>query len=92
MLQAMNHLKNPDAELVQQTAEVLELSYRKQMKLEGFPDFHSLSCAIVKKTSVRPDLVELEEECVRPDGGKSRDSLHAAKTEHGWRIVVLPPR
>jgi hypothetical protein len=26
-----------------------------------------------------------------PDGGKSRDTLHAAKTNRGWRIVVLPP-
>lgn len=90
MLQSRKPLENPDVALVKQTAEVLELAFRKQIKLEGFPDFRSLACSIVKKTALQPDLVELVEECVSTNGDKSRDILHAAKTARGWRVVVLP--
>jgi hypothetical protein len=91
MLNALKNLKNPDDELVQKTADVLELSFRKQIQTKGFPDFTQLRCSVVSKKLLQPDLVEMTEECIFPDGGKSTDILHATKSSHGWRIVILPP-
>ena len=91
MLRALKNLPSPDEELVRKTAEVLELSFRKQMKQDGFPDFTGLRCAVVKSAEIEPGLSEMIEECVFPDGGKSRDTMHAAKGKAGWRIVTLPP-
>lgn len=90
MLKALKNLGNPDEDLIKQTAEVLELGFRKQMKTEGFPAFADLKCKVVQKKYIRDGLVEMVEECIFPDGGKSTDTLHAAKSASGWRIVILP--
>ncbi len=90
LLLKLKNIKNPDQALVDETAHVLELSFRKQMRESGFPDFANLKCAVVAKKFLRDDFVELTEECTFPDGGKSRDTVHAAKSTAGWRIVVLP--
>ena len=90
MLRALKNLPNPDEKLIQETAQVLELAFRKQMKTEGFPDFNQLRCTVVRKSQLKPNLVEMVEECIFPDGGKSTDTLHAVKSAHGWRIVILP--
>jgi len=90
MLRAMNPTVVDD-DLVKQTSEVLELAFRKEMKSNGFPPFKDLRCTVVKRTELAPGLVEMMEECVFPDGAKSREPVHAAKSDVGWRIVVLPP-
>lgn len=91
MLGALKNLPGPpDDQLVQQAAEVLELSFRQQMKTSGFPAFAGLQCGVVRKKQLRADLVQLVEECIFPDGGKSTGTLHAARSAAGWRIVVLP--
>jgi hypothetical protein len=90
MLKTLKKLGNPGEDLIKQTAEVLELSFRKQMKTEGFPAFADLKCKVVRKKYIRDGIIEMVEECIFPDGGKSSDTLHAAKSVSGWRIVVLP--
>ena len=90
MLVALKSIRNPDEQLIKETAHVLELSFRKSIKTDGFTDFTQLRCSVVKKKQLQPELVEMVEECIFPDGDKSSDTLHAAKSEHGWRIVVLP--
>jgi hypothetical protein len=90
MLLSLKNLGNPDEDLVKQTAEVLELSFRKHMGTNGFPAFSGLQCTVVEKKSLREDLVEMTEVCTFPDGGKSSDIVHAAKSTSGWHIVVLP--
>ena len=90
MLRALKNLPSPDEALVRQATEVLERSFRKQMSTQGFPDFTGLRCAVIKKTQIRSDLVEMVEECIFRDGRKSTDVLHAALGVKGWRIVVLP--
>jgi hypothetical protein len=90
MLSSMKSHGSPDEALVKQTAEVLELAFRKQIKEQGFPDFASLRCKVTQQRQVRDGLVEMVEECVYPDGGKSSDKLHAARSSAGWRIVILP--
>ena len=90
MLATHKQLSKPDEELVSQVAQTLELAFRSQMKTSGFPDFNQLRCAVTHKAQLRPDLVELTEECVFPDGGKSHQTLHAANSAGGWRIVIMP--
>ncbi|WP_428506877.1 hypothetical protein [Roseateles sp.] len=90
LLVNLKGIKDPEQNLVDETSHVLELSFRKQMRDSGFPNFSYLSCVVVAKKVLREDLVELIEECVFPDGGKSRDTVHAAKSPAGWRIVILP--
>jgi hypothetical protein len=89
----LTRLKNipqpPEGDLVRQAAGALELAFRKQMEVEGFPDFTELRCKVVSKKQLSDGLVELVEECVFPDGGKSRQTMHASKNDGGWHIVVL---
>lgn len=90
MFSANKNLQNVGEELVNKAAEVLELSFRKQMETKGFPDFSKIRCSVVSQKLLKPDLAEMVEECVFSDGGKSIDTLYAAKSEVGWRIVNLP--
>jgi hypothetical protein len=90
MLGGLKSLKDVDEALIRQAAEVLEMSFRKQIKTEGFPNFSKLRCAVVEKKQLQPDLVAMIEECIFPDGRKSGDTIHARRSENGWRIVVLP--
>jgi hypothetical protein len=89
MLLSLNIPQPPDDALIKQAAEVLELAFRKQIDQNGFPDFTQLSCRVISKKDLRDDLVELVEECIFPDGGKSAQTLHAGKNESGWHIVIL---
>jgi hypothetical protein len=90
MLNALKIPGNPDDALIQQTAETLELAFRKQMETQGFPPFADLQCKVAQKKQLRDGLVEMVSECTFPDGRKSTDTLHAARSTHGWRIVILP--
>jgi len=89
----LSNLQIPDldAGLIGEAAKVLELSFRKHLKDDGFPQFVGLKCRVVGKKDLAPDLVELSEECVHPDGSVSKEVLHAARTDSRWGIVVLPP-
>lgn len=90
LLVNLKKIGTPDQEMIDETAKVLELGFRKHMRESGFPDFSSLRCTVVQKKNIRDGLVEMIEDCVFPDGGKSRDTVHAAKSSVGWRIVILP--
>lgn len=79
-----------DEEILRATAEVLELSFRREIETNGFPDFASLKCRFSKKEQMSPDLVKLTEECIFPDGGKSVEEIHVSRGEAGWRVVIVP--
>jgi hypothetical protein len=92
MLISLKSLSSPLPEdIVKQTADVLELAFRKQVEVQGFPDFTQLRCRVVSKKELRDNVVELVEECRFPDGGTSRQVMHAYRNESGWRIVIFPP-
>jgi hypothetical protein len=76
-----------DQEVVTKTAEVLELSYRKQIKQEGFPDLRDARCSFTRRENVRDDLVVVHETCTFPDGAKTRQRINVAKTSRGWRVL-----
>lgn len=83
---------NPElvsAEIVKQTAEVLELGFRKQIESDGFPDFTGLKCTLAKPSQVAENLVKVVETCTRTSGATSTQNLHAFKGATGWRVVVV---
>lgn len=78
-----------DAEFRAQTAEILELSFRKEIQDNGFPNFSGLSCRVVDKKTNAEGLVYLKEECRNPGILLSRQYLIASFREGKWRIVGL---
>lgn len=90
MLRKMNPQLASDQEILRQTAEVLELAFRKQIQEQGFPDFAGLKCSFVAKKVLSPTLTRLSEECVSSKGVKSSQDLHVTKASGAWRVLVLP--
>ena len=90
MLKKISPELSNDQEILKQTAEVLELTYRNEMQTTGFPDFSNLKCSFESKVELAPDLVKLTEVCVFPDGGKSVQDVHVSKGESGWHVVTVP--
>jgi hypothetical protein len=91
MLQKINPALANDVEIIKQTAEVLELSFRNELRTKGFPDFGRLKCSFVEKAQISPELVKLTEQCVFPDGGKSVQDLLVVKRALRWRVTLPPP-
>jgi hypothetical protein len=91
MLRNLKSIPDPDADLIQEAAKVLELSFRRHLEIKGFPQFAELKCRVTASKQLASDLVELTEECVFPDGYVSIETIHAAMTGQRWGIVVLPP-
>jgi hypothetical protein len=77
-----------DADVLKQTAEVLELSFRKQIDKDGFSDFTTLKCSLSMPDHVSETLVKVTETCLWPDGITSVEDLHVSKGANGWRVVV----
>jgi hypothetical protein len=90
MLQKMSAELAADTEILKQTAEVLELSYRQEIRTNGFPNFSNLKCTFVARQDVSSALVKLTEECVFPDGGKSVQDVFVSKGKRSWRVVTMP--
>jgi hypothetical protein len=91
LLQETNPALANDADSIKQTARVLELSFRDELRTKGFPDFGKLKCSFVGKAQLSPGLIKLTEQCVFPEGGKSVQDLIVMKRDLGWRVVLVPP-
>jgi hypothetical protein len=91
MLQKVSPELAGDEEIITQTTEVLELGFRTEMKKKGFPDFRGVTSTFKDKKPFRnrSDIVELTETCVDGHGSATTNQLVVAKTEPGWRIVVV---
>jgi len=90
LLQSMDPAFAEDPEMLRKTAELLELSFRRQMKEIGFPDFSDVECSLGKPKTVTPTLVKITERCVFADGGAETEDLHVFNSDKGWRVVVVP--
>jgi len=92
MLEKLNPEFAKDEEIIAQTTEVLELGFRAEMKQEGFPDFGGVTSTFQNKKPFRnrSDIVELTETCVDKRGSTTTNQVVLAKTEPGWRMVVVP--
>jgi hypothetical protein len=91
MLQKINPTLANDPAMVAQAAEGRELAFRNELRTNGFPDFGRMKCSFVGKTQIAPGLVELKQQCVSADGGKSIQDLLVVKSELGWRVTLRPP-
>ena len=91
MLEKVNPEFAKDEQIIVQTTEVLELGFRAEMKQNGFPDFRGVTSTLQNKKPFRnrSDIVEMTETCVS-DGGSTTNQVILAKTEPGWRMVVVP--
>ena len=89
MLSDMNRGMEKDAEILKQTAEMLELSFRAEIKKNGFPDFSGLKCHFTHQEKFKDfaNILVVTEVCTFPDGGTSTQKLLVAKTAGGWRVL-----
>lgn len=92
MLVSIQGVAEPDPDLVIQTAEILELAFRKEMKEVGFPKFAGLKLRIISTRELAPGLAEITEEITFPDGYVSQETINAARSGEHWGIVVLPKK
>ena len=90
MLHNINPKFSSDPVVLKQTAEVLELAFKKEMKTKGFPKFSNLKCSYSVPEELSSNLVKVTETCVFPNNETSLDYVHVFKSEKGWRVVVLP--
>jgi len=82
-----------DEEAVRQTARRLEADFREQIRSKGFPKGSPSNCGIITQRMLRHDLVQVIRGC-RWSNGSVFVPIYAAKSEAGWRVVLLrrPPR
>jgi hypothetical protein len=91
MLQKINPALANDPEIIKQTAQVLEQSFRDELRTKGFRDFAALKCSFVGKAQISPELIKLTEQCESADGGKSVQDRLVTKRDLGWRVTLPPP-
>jgi uncharacterized protein YegJ (DUF2314 family) len=86
LLKKMNDRFN-SAEIVEATAEILRLSFIKNLEEKGFPVFQNLLRAFPTRTKITENLYLITEYCIFPDGGKSRQQLYTFRDEDGWKVL-----
>ena len=78
-----------DHNIINETAEVLELSFINSIEEHGFPDFSTVQNAFPERKKIDDTHYLITEVCWYPDGGKSVQLLNTYKSPKGW--VVLGP-
>jgi hypothetical protein len=89
MLSRLKSGVDRDPEVLKKSAEVMELSFRTEMKGKGFPDFTGIKSRFPRTERYQnfEDIVAVTEVCTFPDGGTSTQKLLTAKTARGWRVL-----
>lgn len=78
-----------DQDIINETAEVLKLSFINNIEEHGFPNFSTVQNAFPERKKVDETHWVITEVCWYPDGGKSVQLLNTYKSPKGW--VVLGP-
>ena len=78
-----------DQDIINETAEVLKLSFINNIEEHGFPDFSTVQNAFPERKKVDETHWVITEVCWYPDGRKSVQLLNTYKSPKGW--VVLGP-
>ncbi len=73
-------------DLIEQTAEVLRLSFIKSIQEHGMPNFENVKRAF-KRQKISDEHFVITETCYYPDGRKSLEKLNTFKTPGGWRVL-----
>jgi len=76
--------------VIAETAELLKLSFIKNIEENGFPDFSGIHNAFPERKKIDETHWVITEVCWHPDGGKSVQQLNTYKSPKGW--VVLGPK
>lgn len=79
-----------EADILKQTAEVLELGYRNELKKSTFRRFKGVRCAITSVVPVEEKLVKVLENCTLKSGQVAEEILFVARTANGWRVITIP--
>jgi len=77
-------------DIIAQTAEVLEMGYRAEIKKSGFPKMEGVTSTFAGKRQLGADRVELTEEFRFPDGRTQREKVQVRRTKDGWKIISTP--
>ena len=78
-------------DLLNATAEALELSFRKWFQDSGFPSFKNVSRAYPIRKKINDNHFVITEVCNYPDGSRNVQNLHTYKMEDGW-VVGAPAK
>ncbi|RZL20232.1 MAG: DUF2314 domain-containing protein [Pedobacter sp.] len=73
-------------EMIEGTAEVLELSFIKNIEEHGFPNFTDLQNTFEREMVDKNHCI-ITEICWFPDGGKSIQKLNTFKSNTGWKVL-----
>ena len=87
LLQETNPALADDPETIRQTAEVLEKSFRNDLRTKGFPSSVNQKCSFAARAQLAPGLIKLTERCEVAGGGNSVQDLIVMHREHDWRVV-----
>lgn len=90
MLRSLGSGLEKEADILKQTAEVLELAYRKELKENTFRRFKGVRCTITSVVPVENALVKVLEDCTSKNGKVSKEHLHVTRTANGWRVITIP--
>ena len=88
MLKKMDKGLDSDAEIVTQTAEVLELSFRKHTEA-SWPDFSGVEVSFGAQVPFGDGIEIVPETFLYPDGGTAVQKHYVTKTTEGWRVLNL---
>jgi len=77
-------------DVIVQTAQVLEMGYRAEIKKSGFPKIQGVTSTFSGKRQLSPDRVELTETFRFPDGTTHTEKVQVRHTKDGWRVISAP--
>lgn len=77
-----------DSEIIDKTAELLRLSFIKNMNDHGMPKFKDVKRAF-KRQKISDEHYIITEICYYSDGGKSQQKLTTFKINNQWKVLGL---
>lgn len=75
-----------DTEIIDKTAEVLKLSFIKNMEENGMPKFKNIKRAFKREILSEENYI-ITEICYYPDGGKSSQKLNTFRVNGQWKVL-----
>lgn len=76
-------------DILESTADVLRLSFIKNLMEEGFPVFKDLSRAYPQREKITEELYLITEICTFPDGGRSSQKIYTFKEDDEWKVLNI---
>lgn len=74
-------------EIVETTAETLQLSFIQSLQENGIPKFTNIKQAFPKREKINDNHIIVTEVCYYPDGSSSMQRLNTYKSSDGWKVM-----